>query len=73
MSLFFGRLPTDLQVHVLHGWINDSDKGYALARTLSAMDVACANSQQAAFRFLVRQIPAFGESGPVPSPLQRQL
>lgn len=64
MSLFFGLLPTDLQVDVLHEWINDKNHGYTLVRALSAMDVACPKSHQAAFRSLVRQLPAFGESRP---------
>lgn len=61
MSLFFNLLPTDLQVHVLHGWVNEKDNGHQLLRVLSAMDVACSMSQQECFRQLITQLPAFGE------------
>lgn len=65
MSFFFNLLPTDLQVHVLHGWLNKKDGGHHLVRVLSAMDVACSKSHQDSFRQFVSQFPAFGELDPL--------
>lgn len=60
-SLFFSLLPTDLQIDILQGWLNADDCGCSLLKVLSALDVACAMSEQPALRFLMRQLPPFGE------------
>lgn len=59
-SLFFRLLSTDLQIDILHGWLND-DSNSNLLRTLAALDIACCcQAGRDQFLSLVQQIPAFG-------------
>lgn len=62
MSLFFGLLPTDLQIDFVLGWLNDADCGCSLLKILSALDVACSVSEQRSLRSLMGQLPAFGDN-----------
>lgn len=48
MSIFFELLPADLQLDILCAWLNKEDCGLSLLRVLSALDVACSQSDQPA-------------------------
>lgn len=58
-NLFF-LLPADLQIDILHGWLNSDDCGSNLLKVLSTM-VACSKLDQPSLRFLMDQLPPFGE------------
>lgn len=62
MSAFFDLLPTDLQIHVFHVWLNSLDSETMLIRALSRMDIACSTSCQSDCRLLLSLIPPFGSS-----------
>lgn len=61
--LFFGLLPTDVQIDILHVWLDVADdRGRCLLKVLSALDVACSSSEQPSLRYLMDQLPPFGRS-----------
>lgn len=63
MSLFFNGLPMDLQIEVLHTWINVKGCEWELLKALSAMDIACCSKRhRLSFRSLARQLPPIGGS-----------
>lgn len=64
MSLFFRLLPTDLQIDILHSWLDANDCGRTLLRALSSLDIACHRLDRPAYRLLVCLIPPFGQCSP---------
>lgn len=61
MSLFFSLLPSDLQIDILFVWLNHKDCGWSLVRALSSLDIACSKACQRPWRWLLTQLPPFGE------------
>lgn len=60
MSLFFVLLPSDLQIELLHTWLNGHSDG-SLVRALSALDIACARTNRQAWLSLLHQLPVLEE------------